>query len=142
MLPNRWPQTSFEACILRAILSVQLCGTWQSGQLARTPERLEKWIVDFSSEKTLSRISWQPVQNFSVLVTSSAVLKPPQKMTPATNPASTSTPSPNTELGRRSTSHSSTTKNQTCLGRDGRGGSSELIAARPAQCGLAWRQCR
>ena len=40
------PQTSLEACILRAILSVQLCGTWQSGQLARTPERLEKWMVD------------------------------------------------------------------------------------------------
>ncbi len=35
-----------DACILRAILSVQLCGTWQSGQLARArPERLEKWVV-------------------------------------------------------------------------------------------------
>src|SRR4051794_9389454 len=27
MLPNKCPQTSLEACILRAILSVQLCGT-------------------------------------------------------------------------------------------------------------------
>ena len=70
-------------------------------------------MVDFSSANTLSRISWQPVQNFSVLVSSSAVLKPPQKITPATKPASTSTPSPNTELGRRSTSHSSTHEAQT-----------------------------
>src|SRR6516162_9214269 len=59
--PNKWPQTSLEACILRAILSVQLCGTWQSGQLARTPERLVKWTVDFNSANTLSRISWQLV---------------------------------------------------------------------------------
>src|SRR6266536_5941793 len=108
MVPKILPQTSFEACILRAILSVQLCGTWQSGQLARTPERLEKWMVDFSSANTLSRISWQPVQNFSVLVSSSAVLNPPQNTTPATNPANTSMPSPNTELGRCSTSHNST----------------------------------
>src|SRR6266704_3823239 len=79
MLPNRCPQTSLEACILRAILSVQLCGTWQSGQLARTPERLEKWMVDFNSANTLSRISWQPVQNFSVLVSSCAELKQPHK---------------------------------------------------------------
>src|SRR4051812_35689756 len=57
MVPNKCPQTSFDACILRAILSVQLCGTWQSGQLARTPERLLKWIVGFSSANTLSRIS-------------------------------------------------------------------------------------
>src|SRR5215203_4683144 len=28
MDPKMWPHTSFEACILRAILSVQLCGTW------------------------------------------------------------------------------------------------------------------
>ena len=32
------------------------------------------------------RISWQPMQNVSVLVTSIAVLKPPQKMTPAMKP--------------------------------------------------------
>ena len=31
-VPNSLPQTSCDACILRAILSVQLCGTWQSGQ--------------------------------------------------------------------------------------------------------------
>ena len=71
MEPKMWPQTSFEACILRAILSVQSCGTWQSGQVARTPERLVKWIVPFSSSKTLSRISWQLMQNVSVLVASS-----------------------------------------------------------------------
>src|SRR3954447_1957232 len=134
MVPNRCPQTSFDACILRAILSVQLCGTWQSGQLARTPERLEKWIVGFSSANTLSRISWQPVQNFSVLVSSSAVLKPPQNTTPATKPANTSTPSPNTELGRRSTSHNSTTNRQLRLRADGRRnavGSTAVIGARP-----------
>ena len=86
--PKMWPHTSFEACILRAILSVQLCGTWQSGQVARTPERLVKWIVPFSSSKTLVFISWQLTQNFSVLVASRTVLKPPQKNTPATNPPS------------------------------------------------------
>src|SRR5205085_10749526 len=129
MVPNRWPQTSLEACILRAILSVQLCGTWQSGQLARTPERLEKWTVDLSSANTLSRISWQPVQNFSVLVSSSAVLKPPQKITPATKPASTSTPRLNTELGRRSTPHNSQTKPHTRRGNDARGGRSAAVIA-------------
>ena len=41
MVPKILPQTSLDACILRAILSVQSCGTWQSGQWARTPERLE-----------------------------------------------------------------------------------------------------
>src|SRR6478736_1019777 len=140
MLPNRWPQTSFDACILRAILSVQLCGTWQSGQLARTPERLVKWRVDFSSWNTLSCISWQLVQNFSVLVNSSAVLKAPQNTTPATKPASTSTPSPNTELGRRSTSHSSTTKPQIRAGddrRDAAAGSVALICGLPVSRGPA-----
>ena len=39
-VPKILPHTSFDACILRAILSVQLCGTWQSEQIARTPERL------------------------------------------------------------------------------------------------------
>src|SRR3954453_20130932 len=107
MVPKFLAHISFEACILRAILSVQSCGTWQSGQLARTPERLEKWIVDFNSANTLSRISWQEVQKFSVLVSSSPVLKAPQNITPATKPASTSTPRLNTLLGRRSTVHNS-----------------------------------
>src|SRR5215203_7525815 len=84
--PENMPQTSFEACIFRAILSVQLCGTWQSGQVARTPERFVKWIVPLSSSKALAFISWQPVQNRSVLVASSTVLKPPQKKTPARKP--------------------------------------------------------
>ena len=53
IVPKILPHTSFDACILRAILSVQSCGTWQSGQVARTPERLVKWIVPFSSSKTL-----------------------------------------------------------------------------------------
>src|SRR4249920_1994907 len=133
MAPNRWPHTSLEACILRAILSVQLWGTWQSGQLARTPERFEKWMVDFSSANTLSRISWQLVQNFSVLVSSSAVLNPPQKITPATKPASTSTPSPNTELGRRSTSHKSRTNLHIRVSREvgGAAGAAVLIGAPP-----------
>src|SRR4051794_29521867 len=144
MLPNRWPQTSFEACILRAILSVQLCGTWQSGQLARTPERLLKWMVVFISANTLSRISWQPVQNFSVLVNSIAVLKPPQKMIPATKPANTSVPSANTELGRRSTSHNSTTNAQSRASHDGRGASwsAALIGVLWGHRGSAWRRYR
>src|SRR4029079_19206941 len=97
-------------------------------------------MVVFSSENTLSRISWQPVQNFSVLVSSSAVLKPPQNTTPATKPASTSTPSPNTELGRRSTSHSSTTKPQIRAAddrRDAAAGSVALISGRPGSAGPA-----
>src|SRR5215217_6353497 len=86
--PKMWPQTSFEACILRAILFVHSCGTWQSGHVARTPERLVKWIVPFISSKTLVFISWQEVQNLSVLVASSTVLNPPQKKTPARKPPS------------------------------------------------------
>src|SRR5689334_4164283 len=74
MVPKILPQTSLDACILRAILSVHLCGTWQSGQVARTPDLLVKWIVAWSSWYTLSCISWQETQNCSVLVSSSAVL--------------------------------------------------------------------
>ena len=40
MVPKILPHTSFDACILRAILSVQSCGTWQLEHIARTPERL------------------------------------------------------------------------------------------------------
>ena len=57
IVPKILPQTSFDACILRAILSVQSCGTWQSGQLARTPERFEKCTVRCNSCQTLSCIS-------------------------------------------------------------------------------------
>jgi hypothetical protein len=42
--------------------------------------------VLFSSAKVLLRISWQPVQNASVLVASIAVLKPPQKTMPPMKP--------------------------------------------------------
>ena len=38
-------QTSFDACIFLAILSVQLCGAWQSEQIACRPERFEKFVV-------------------------------------------------------------------------------------------------
>jgi len=41
MVPKILPQTSFDACILRAILLVHSCGTWQSGHFARTPLRFE-----------------------------------------------------------------------------------------------------
>lgn len=94
-------------------------------------------MVDFNSANTLSAISWQPVQNFSVLVSSSAVLKPPQNITPATKPASTSTPSPNTELGRSSTSQSSTTKRQARARKPGCGaeGSAALIGDHPGPSG-------
>src|SRR5215213_2668242 len=86
--PKMCPHTSFEACILRAILFVHSWGTWQSGHVARTPERLVKWIVPFISSKTLVFISWQEVQNRSVLVASNTVLNPPQKKTPARKPPS------------------------------------------------------
>ena len=39
MVPKTLPHTSFDACILRAILCVHSCGTWQSGHFARTPLR-------------------------------------------------------------------------------------------------------
>jgi len=45
----------------------------------------------FELGEDVSRISWHEVQNVSVLVSSSAVSKPPQKITPAAKPASTST---------------------------------------------------
>src|SRR3954471_7592004 len=86
--PKMWPQTSLEACIFRAIFRVHSCGTWQSGQPARTPDRLVKWMVPCSSSKTLLRISWQLTQNSGRFVASSAVLKPPQNPTPATKPPS------------------------------------------------------
>src|SRR3954447_13019137 len=100
IVPKILPQTSFEACILRAILSVQSCGTWQSGQLARTPERFVKCGVRCSSWNTLLRISWHEVQNFSVLVTSSAVLKAPQNRTPQTKPPNARKPRLRCVLGR------------------------------------------
>src|SRR6185503_6672271 len=98
--PKILPQTSFDACILRAILSVHWCGTWQSGQVARTPERFEKCGVCCNSWKTLSCISWHEVQNFSVLVTSSAVLKAPQNSTPQMKPPSARNPRLQCVLGR------------------------------------------
>src|SRR5258707_987110 len=96
-------------------------------------------MVVFNSENTLSRISWQLVQNFSVLVNSSAVLKAPQNTTPATKPASTSTPSPNTELGRRITFHSSTAKVQIRASNEGRdaAGPVALIGVLPVPRGSA-----
>src|SRR3982751_4887494 len=101
-------------------------------------------MVVFSAANTLSRISWQPVQNFSVLVSSSAVLNPPQNTTPATKPASTSTPSPNAELGRRSTSHHSTTNPQIRPSHDRRGAgrSTALIDVPPELHGSASYRCR
>ena len=104
MVPKILPQTSFDACILRAILSVHSCGTWQSGHPALTPDRLEKWTVCDSSSKTLSRISWQETQKSSVLVYSSAVLKPPQKITPPMNPPKVRNPSPSVPAGVHKTS--------------------------------------
>ena len=82
-------------------MSVQLCGTWQSEHKARTPERLVKWMVPFSSAYTLSRISWQPVQNFSVLVSSIAVLKAPQNRMPPMKPPIVKKPRLKCTLGRR-----------------------------------------
>ena len=41
--------SSLDACIFRAILTVQSCGTRQSGHVARTPDRLEKCTVRCSS---------------------------------------------------------------------------------------------
>jgi len=45
MLPSTLCSTSLDAWILRMILCVQSFGTWQSEQVARTPVRLEAWIV-------------------------------------------------------------------------------------------------
>src|SRR5262249_54233129 len=86
--------------------------------------------------------SWQEVQNFSVLVTSSAVLNAPQKITPATKPPSTNAPSPNTELGRISTSHISRVKfhARLIIPTFGGGRSSVLIAFHPLRRGRA--SCR
>ena len=57
-------------------------------------------MVVLSSWKTLSRISWQPVQNVSVLVTSIAVLKPPQKIDAADEAADVRKPRLKWTLGR------------------------------------------
>src|SRR4051794_35102782 len=107
MVPKSLPQTSLDACILRAILSVQSCGTWQPEQVARTPDRFEKCTVCASSGYTLSRISWQPVQNASVFVRSIAVLKPPQNTTPAANPPRVRNPRLSVAAGVLTMVHSS-----------------------------------
>jgi hypothetical protein len=68
------------------------------GQPALTPERFVKWIVPFSSSKTLAASHGSHAE-LSVFVYSSAVLNPPQKMTPATKPAERE--KAKTEIGRR-----------------------------------------
>src|SRR4051794_21750068 len=125
MVPKSLPQTSLDACILRAILSVHWWGTWQSGQVARTPERFVKWIVVFSSSYTLVFISWQPTQNFSLLVASSTVLKPPQNMTPAAKPPSVRKPRLRYRLGFESVRH----------GRSRNSGSFMVISRHPRRTG-------
>src|SRR6185503_18588867 len=71
MVPRALWNNSFEALILRMIFGNHSFGTWQSGQVARTPVRLLKCTVLVSSWYTLSRISWHEMQNFSVLEISS-----------------------------------------------------------------------
>src|SRR6187549_1588212 len=62
-------------------------------------------MVSLYSEYTWP-ISWQEVQNFMVLVASSTVWKPPQKITPPMAPTTSKPSSEYFELGRLSTSHS------------------------------------
>jgi hypothetical protein len=65
-----FPQTSFEACILRAILTVHSCGTWQSGQVARTPERGWSSLplgVPSPSRSIISRSSVRLLQQYCQL---------------------------------------------------------------------------
>src|SRR6266513_3239968 len=73
--------------------------------MARTPVRLEKCMVCRYSGYTVSRISWQLVQNSSVFVASITVLNPPQKTTPATKPPPRRVSREKRALGRRSTCH-------------------------------------
>jgi hypothetical protein len=90
-------------------------------------------MVDFSSAYTLSRISWQDTQNFSVFVSSSAVLKAPQKVTPAKNPPMMRMPNAIAELGRLNTSHSSSAKLMRRLELGFRGSSATVIAGPRAE---------
>src|SRR5689334_22030861 len=80
------------------------------------------------------------MQKLSVLVASKAVLNAPQKMIPATKPASTSAPRLNTELGRRSTLQISRAKATARRHSDGCETSAVVISALQAR--LALVACR
>src|SRR4029079_3649741 len=82
-------------------------------------------------------------QKVSVFVSSSAVLNAPQKIIPATKPASTRKPRLKIELGRRSTSQSLRAKVSARCQKEGCGASVVVIVAPqgpPASAGCRYRQ--
>src|SRR5690242_21534213 len=99
-------------------------------------------MVVLSSSNTFERISWQETQNVSVLVSSSPVLNAPQKITPATKPASTRNPRLNMELGRINTPQISRANESTRLQKDGLGTSVVVIAVSSARLPSAPCRCR
>src|SRR5215467_5864123 len=99
-------------------------------------------MVVFSSSKTFVRISWHEVQNVSVLVSSRAVLKPPQKMMPATNPASTRNPKLKIALGRINTPQISNANESVRRQNEGRGTSVVVIAVLPDRSDSTSCRCR
>jgi hypothetical protein len=63
-------------------------GTWQSGQVARTPDAFcEVRALAVLLVHGVDFISWHEMQKSIVLVASRTVLNPPQNTTPITAPA-------------------------------------------------------
>src|SRR5512146_482419 len=91
--PVSLPQISKVALILRLISGQGACGTWQSAHTTCTPARFLSWIVSWNSAYTLSRISWQEMQNFCVPVHASPVAPP---IATAMNATNATTPATNT----------------------------------------------
>ena len=85
MVPINSPQTSRAAISLAPSLGMSDRGTWQSAQLARTPDTFLKWMESIHSA-SFHCMEWQEVQNSVVLVASSTIEAP---MEPA-NPTATS----------------------------------------------------
>jgi hypothetical protein len=93
------------AAIFARTLWIHSLGTWQSGHVARTPERFLKWMVFCNSAYGFARISWHEMQNDSVFASSIAQLKPPQNRTPNMAPATTNVPRAKRLLGREMKAH-------------------------------------
>jgi len=86
IIPVIVPQTSLEASILRIILGKNSLGTWQSEQVAFSPAALLKWLVCCICAHGWASISWQLIQNSSVLVACIVALKAKTPATPSTPP--------------------------------------------------------
>ena len=99
IVPKSSPHTSFEACILRAILSVHSCGTWH-----RDSGRAR--LIDCCSARSFSapQTRWRAFRGTrcktSPLVSSRAVLNAPQKKYSGDEAGSTRNPELKIELGR------------------------------------------